>query len=120
MLDQLMNTLGVTKEGDLKTVNFAIKTIAAIGPRDELEAMLASQMVATHVMAMSHLKSMRTVELLNQLEVYERSANKLMRTYTTQIEALRKHRSGGQQHVEVRHVHVNEGGQAIIGSVDVK
>jgi hypothetical protein len=35
----------------------------------------------------------------------------------TQVEALRRLRNGGSQTVRVEHVHVNEGGQAIIGNV---
>src|SRR5262245_4383925 len=34
-----------------------------------------------------------------------------------QVETLRRLRHGGDQHVRVEHVHVNEGGQAVIGNV---
>jgi hypothetical protein len=34
-----------------------------------------------------------------------------------QIEVLRRLRSGGQQFVRVEHVHISEGGQAVIGNV---
>ena len=40
-----------------------------------------------------------------------------MRAYATQVEVLRRRRNGGQQFVRVEHVHVNEGGQAVIGDV---
>jgi len=40
-----------------------------------------------------------------------------MRTYATQVEVLRRLRNGGQQFVRVEHVHVNDGGQAVIGNV---
>ena len=40
-----------------------------------------------------------------------------MRAYATQVEVLRRLRSGGQQLVRVEHVHVNDGGQAVIGNV---
>ena len=33
-------------------------------------------------------------------------------------EALKKYRTGGQQKMVVEHVHVNEGGQAIVGTVN--
>jgi hypothetical protein len=33
------------------------------------------------------------------------------------MEALRKHRNGGNQKVVVEHVHVHNGGQAIVGNV---
>ena len=45
-------------------------------------------------------------------------ANKLSRTYTTLLEALNRHRGKGQQKVTVEHVHVHEGGQAIVGNVE--
>ena len=45
------------------------------------------------------------------------AAARLMRTFATQLEVLRRLRSGGQQFVRVEHVHVNDGGQAVIGNV---
>jgi hypothetical protein len=41
----------------------------------------------------------------------------LSRTYTTLLEALNRHRGKGQQKVTVEHVHVHQGGQAIVGHV---
>lgn len=37
--------------------------------------------------------------------------------FATQVEALRRLRSGGSQFVRVEHVHVNDGGCAIVGNV---
>ena len=54
---------------------------------------------------------------LAQHEVYERSFNRLARTFTAQVETQRKHRNGGQSKVIVEHVTVNKGGQAIVGQV---
>ena len=45
-------------------------------------------------------------------------ANKLSRTYSTLLEALNRHRGKGQQKVTVEHVHVHQGGQAIVGNVE--
>ena len=42
---------------------------------------------------------------------------KLTRTYAAQTEALKRYRSGGEQKMTVQHVHVAEGGQAIVGNV---
>ena len=42
---------------------------------------------------------------------------KLGRAFATQVEALRRLKNGGSQFVRVEHVHVNDGGQAIIGNV---
>jgi hypothetical protein len=44
-------------------------------------------------------------------------ANKLSRTYAVLLEALNRHRGKGQQKVTVEHVHVHQGGQAIVGAV---
>src|ERR1700731_2903621 len=44
-------------------------------------------------------------------------ANKLSRTYATLLESLNRHRGKGAQKVTVEHVHVHEGGQAIVGNV---
>ena len=43
--------------------------------------------------------------------------NKLARTFASQVEALKKYRSAGEQTIKVQHVTVNEGGQAIVGNV---
>jgi hypothetical protein len=45
-------------------------------------------------------------------------ANKLSRTHATLLEALNRHRGKGQQKVTVEHVHVHDGGQAIVGNVE--
>ncbi len=45
------------------------------------------------------------------------AVSRLLRAYTAQLEILRRLRNGGTQVVRVEHVHVNEGGQAIIGNV---
>ena len=44
-------------------------------------------------------------------------ANKLSRTSAALLDALNRHRGKGQQKVTVEHVHVNAGGQAIVGAV---
>ncbi len=51
------------------------------------------------------------------VELYVNRANKLLRTFTAQMEALKKHRSTGEQHVTVEHVTVQNGGQAVVGTV---
>jgi predicted DNA-binding protein len=53
----------------------------------------------------------------SQILRVEHVAARLLRAYATQVEALRRLRNGGSQTLRVEHVHVNEGGQAIIGNV---
>ncbi len=45
-------------------------------------------------------------------------ATRLLRVFTEQLDAMAKLKGkGGQQKVTVEHVHVHQGGQAIVGSV---
>ncbi len=79
--------------------------------------MLAAQIAAVHMATMAFARRLALVETLSQQDSVERAFNKLARTFTTQIEALKRYRTGGQQRMVVEHVTVNEGGQAIVGSV---
>ncbi len=92
--------------------------LAEIAPQDGLEGLLASQMVACHNLSLYMMQKAVRAEYMNQLEIYLNQANKLMRTFTAQVEALKRYRSKGEQKVTVEHVHVNEGGQAIVGAVN--
>ena len=42
-------------------------------------------------------------------------ANRLVRGFAMLVEALNRHRGKGQQTVRVEHVHVHDGGRAIVG-----
>ncbi len=109
MINQLFACSGLAEAGP-EEYELGVKAIVAglngIKPGDELEGMLAAQMVALHNAIMD---SLRRGEL-NQ-------ASTLARTYIMQMEALDRHRGKGKQDIRVKHVHVNEGGQAIVGNV---
>lgn len=117
MISQVANALSRGQEAEVSELNAAIAMVAGIAPRDNLEAMLAFQMATVHVLSLRHARSMVTSDRIDQLDIQERIVNKLMRTFTTQMEALRKHRNGGSQKMTVEHVHVYSGGQAIVGNV---
>ena len=104
-------------EKNIDTNGEVIEIVAALAPRDALEALLATQMAATHMAVMRHSTKMADAGHLASLETHERILTKLSRTFTSQMEALRKHRNGGKQTVTVQHVNVEGGGQAIVGSV---
>jgi hypothetical protein len=88
-----------------------------IAPRDEIEGMLAAQMVAVHSAAMRSLRLLKGSELVPQQDSNGNLAVKLLRTYTMQMEALQRYRGKGEQKMTVEHVHVYQGGQAIVGAV---
>lgn len=96
----------------------ALAALQGLAPRDELEGMLAVQMVATHSAAMECLRrAMIEEQSFEGRDQNLKHATKLLATYARQVEALDKHRGRGQQKITVEHVTVNAGGQAIVGSV---
>jgi hypothetical protein len=99
-------------------VNAALALIESAKPREEMESALVIQMACTHTATMAVLGRLggghggdRHVAMMAT------AAARLVRAYATQVEALRRLRNGGSQFVRVEHVHVNEGGQAVIGNV---
>jgi hypothetical protein len=98
-------------------INSALAAVTGIGARDETEAMLATQMVATHFAALTLLRRLKGADNIPQQDSAGSLAVKLLRTYALQIEALQRYRGKGQQKVTVEHVHVYPGGQAIVGTV---
>src|SRR5580692_3344794 len=87
--------------------------VRGIGPKDEIEAMMATQMAAVHMTTMTFARRLAHVDSILQQDSAERAFNKLARTFAVQVEALKRYRTGGEQKVTVQHVTVNEGGQAI-------
>ena len=117
LLRQLVNASakdGEINEGDL---NFMLDVIKGIEPQDQVESMLAAQMAAVHMATMTSARRLARSETLEQQDSSERAFNKLARTFTAQTEALKRYRTGGEQRVVVKHVHVYHGGQAIVGNV---
>jgi len=98
--------------------NNAMALLNGIQPQDEIEGMLVVQMIAVHNMAMETMElAMITDQGFKWKEASINHATKMLRTFTVQMEALKRYRTGGQQKVIVEHVHVTAGGQAIVGAV---
>lgn len=116
IITQISNLTGnqTLTETDLNQV---ISVVRAVQPRDELEALLASQMAATQMLTMSRARILMKATEIPQQDSASNAYNKLARTFTTQMAALKHHRTGGEQRVIVQRVDVREGGQAIVGNV---
>ena len=116
---QLRSILNVTgehgKAGTSEDLGSALAFVAAVQPANEMEAALAVQMYAAHHLALDMLERAKNAKYQPQLECYGNLATKAQRTFTAQIEALTKLRTGGKQIVEHRHYNIdNRGGQAVI------
>lgn len=73
---------------------------------------------AIHASTTMLARRLNHVDTIPQQDAAERALNKLARTFATQMEALKRYRTGGQQKVTIEHVTVNAGGQATAGTVE--
>ncbi len=118
---QACNTLWTDKsspENKTRKENACLAAMAGISPQDEIEGMMAVQMIAVHNAAMECYRR----AMIGEQTFHGRNQNlnfgiKLSNTYARLSEVLDKHRGKGQQKVTVEHVHVHQGGQAIVGNV---
>lgn len=105
---------------NIDTLNKHLAFVQNIAPQNSLEAALATQMAAVHSAMMDMARRLASANNFQQVDIYERSMNKLARTFTTQMDTLKKFRSKNEQRVVVehQHVHVYPGGQAVVGTVN--
>lgn len=107
------------KEYLAKYQNAAVSMFHALKPQNEIEGMLGCQIVANHFAVM---KSYDRASISDQppefRDMYLKHAAKLSRIYIEQVTALNKMRGKSQQKVRVEHIHIYEGGQAIVGNVN--
>ena len=118
LISQLGNASAEAGQLDAAKINFVLGVMKDIAPKDAVEAMLVAQMAVVQMATMTFACKLANAKNLPQQDSAERAFNKLARTYTTQMEAFKRYRTGGQQTVTVEHVTVNAGGQAIVGNVE--
>ena len=98
--------------------NIVLAALHEIAPKNVLETMLAVQMIGTHNLAMDFMgRALIPEQSVEGVNDNVTRATKLTRTFAAQLEAFNRLRGKGQQNVTVKHVHINEGGQAIVGNV---
>lgn len=116
---QMVVAPGSCCDDKAKALNQAMPLLLAIKPENEVEAMLAAQMVGIHTMTMSMMnRAMRSDQTVEGVNNNVNRVTKLSRTFISLLEALNKHRGKGKQKITVEHVTVNEGGQAVVGNVE--
>lgn len=104
---------------DPKLLNIALDGVAALAPRDGMEVMLCSQLVALHSQGMEFMRrAMLSDQTTPGVDSNVNRVAKTLRTFATMADCLRTYRSGGQQKMIVEHVTVQAGGQAIVGTVN--
>jgi hypothetical protein len=99
--------------------NTTLQQLDELKPQSYLEAMLISQMIQVSNAAGNCMnRAFHKDQTFAGKELNANLAIKFHRTFVAQIEALQKLRGKGGQKVTVEHVHVHEGGQAIVGNVN--
>ncbi|WP_240538091.1 hypothetical protein [Bradyrhizobium yuanmingense] len=92
--------------------------MAGVNPKDTIEGMMAAQLFASHAAAMEcYRRAMLPDQSVEGKQMNLTLAAKLTKANAEQAAALSKYRGKGQQKVVVEHVHVYQGGQAIVGQV---
>jgi hypothetical protein len=123
VVDQVVTLVQTSAGIRQEDANRVLALVQGIEPRDPVETMLAVQMAAIHMATIKQAQLLNGLTQESKLYPHADSAstalNKLARTFTTQMEALKRHRSKGEQKVVVehQHVHVYPGGQALVGNV---
>ena len=122
LVNQALQTLWVGSSDEAqrnRQVSATMVALIGIAPENELEAMMAAQLIAAHNAAM---ECYRRAMIDGQTQEGQREnlnqANKLSRTWVTLLGALDKRRGKCQQKVTVEHVHVHAGGQAVVGNIE--
>jgi len=123
LINQVYRTLwipeGLDEDEKSAQIQSAISLLQGIKPADEIEGMLAAQMVAMHSAVMECFRrAMIPGQTIEGRDQNLKHATKLLSIYSRQIEVLDKHRGKGQQKVTVEHVHVAAGGQAMVGHIE--
>ena len=114
-----MSLTNLDKEEEVRRIGSALSLLKRIEPQNELEGLLASQMIGVHEAAMECLQQSRLpTQTPAGRDVNLKHAVKFMGLFTKQLEALDRLRGKGQQKMTVERVNVESGAQAIVGPVN--
>ncbi len=84
-------------------MNIILQFLHDTKPRDAIEAQLAAQAAALFTHSMSNLQRMGKAQTVQHVEAYANVSVKLSRAHNETVEALNRHRRGGEQKVTVTH-----------------
>jgi len=117
--DSLWLPEGLDEDESKVRIQSAIYMLQGIAPADQVEGMLATQMVAAHNAVLECLRrAMIPDQSFAGRDQNLKHATKLLTIYARQIDVLNKHRGKGQQKMTVEYVNVESGGQAVVGHVE--
>src|SRR5262249_22465093 len=105
------------EEVDKMDARFTLAFVKGSKPRDPIESALETQMSVTHQQLMRFANSLNNAKTEFEFKLYEPIYIRFARTYTSQVDALKRYRSKDEPGLTVQTVSVQDGGQAIVGHV---
>ncbi len=117
LLNQVVQVARTGPELKVDDLNFMLAAVRGINPRDETEALFAVQMAAIHNATMVAARRLNHAVTISQQDSASNMLNKLARTFAAQMETLKGYRSEKEQTIRVERVIVNDGGQAVVGTI---
>jgi len=101
-----------------KEFNGAVSLLHGIHPQNEIEGMLATQMIACHKLGMDFLRRTQGENLTHDsVDRNTNRATKMFRNFALLTETLHKLRNGGQQKIVVQHQNIQaQAGSQVIGN----
>jgi hypothetical protein len=116
LANQTLSTLWLASKDEARSRQYSAALAALIGiaPQGEIEGMIAAQLVACHNASTECYRR----AMIGEQTFEGRRENLSQANKATLLESLNRHRGKGAQKVTVEHVHVHDGGQAIVGNVE--
>lgn len=102
----------------VRVLNTLAKAMQALEPQDEVEGQLIAQLVVIHEHCMIWLGKAMSTDRVDFANTYLNGASKLLARHHETLTTLLKYRRGDEQRVHVEHVHVHDGGKAIVGTIE--
>lgn len=108
------------KQLKLNKAHQLVENIAdSLGAQGLLQNMLVTQLLGTHELQQKLLRyATRSLHNPEQGQYYINAISKLSNLFVQQVNSLQKLQGNCQQKVVVEHLHVSDGGNAIIGQVN--
>jgi hypothetical protein len=123
LLNALLRTAwlpkGLLDPNHHQTLTAMVAAMKALGPADEIEALIAGQALAMHAASMeASRRAMIPEQPFEVAQGYRKAAANSSRTFIELLAALDRRRGrASQQQVRVEHVHISPGAQAIVGNI---
>jgi hypothetical protein len=120
LLAQLANATIKDGKADEIELKLMLHFIADAKPRDLIETFLLAQMAITHTMAARYVSYVVSSDTILQQDSGERIFSKALRTYTMQMEALKRHRTLDMYAFDVAHERPPEKQEAPLAITDAR